>query len=184
LPDKEVDMQTAMAMQSKARGKGNILLVEREHALRIAVRHALTGEGYNVFEAEDGHQAFLLSENLAQPMHLLVADVILDRGLNGVELSRHLRVLRPGLRVLYLSGVPANPALRLELQARLDSYLSKPFTDECLIGKVKALMERDSAAGGQCRPIPRPEAEGKGTRIFPHGKAGRPDWKPVPGFAG
>src|SRR5690606_16273428 len=180
-------MRAAMAMQPKTRNEGNILLVEREPALRISIRHALIGEGYTVFEAEDGHQAFLLSENLIQPINLLVADVMLERGLNGVELSRHLRVLRPGLRVLYLSGVPANPSLRLELQARLDSYLPKPFTRAGRLGKVSRLMHRGPAASGQCRPAsrpePRPEAVAEGPRVFPHGKAGRPDWKAIPGFA-
>ncbi|HKP95982.1 MAG TPA: response regulator [Fibrobacteria bacterium] len=134
-----------MRIKEKFRGKGNILLVERDPELRAFIGLTLTREGYAVFETEDGYQAFLLSETLAQPLHLLLAEVLVGEGLSGVELARHLQVLRPGLSVLYLSTIPANPDLRRELQAMLDSYLSKPFTGEDLVAKVGILMEKSRA---------------------------------------
>ncbi len=131
------------------RSEGNILLVERDPALRAFVSRTLTEAGYVVFESEDGYQAFLLSESLTQPVHLLVAEVDLGIDPGGVELSRHLQVLRPGLRVLFLSTVPTNPDLRRELQAMLDSYLSKPFTAGDLLDKVRAQMEKCRANPGR-----------------------------------
>jgi DNA-binding response OmpR family regulator len=124
------------------RSQGNILLVERDPRLRAFVSRVLTEAGYVVFECEDGYQAFLLSESLTQPVHLLIAEVDLGTEPGGVELSRHLQVLRPGLRVLFLSTVPSNSDLRRELQAMLDSYLSKPFSAADLLDKVRAQMEK------------------------------------------
>ncbi|MEO6096822.1 MAG: hypothetical protein ABIW76_14545, partial [Fibrobacteria bacterium] len=77
-----------MGISTRYRGKGNILLVEREAELRAFINRVLTEAGYVVFECADGHQAFLLSEALTQPLHLLLAEVDLGIDLGGVELSR------------------------------------------------------------------------------------------------
>lgn len=120
--------------------KGNILVVEQNPAQRTLAAALLSAEGYWVAEAEDAWQAFSLCESLGRPLHLLAAEVGPGRDQGGVELYRHLHVLRPGLKVLYLSSVPAELSLRLELQAALDSYLSKPFTREALLDKVARLL--------------------------------------------
>lgn len=166
------------------RSKGNILLVERDPALRAAVSRALTEAGYVVFECADGYQAFLLSEALTQPLHLLIAEVDLGIDPGGVELSRHLQVLRPGLRVLFLSTVPTNPDLRRELQAMLDSYLSKPFTAADLLDKVRAQMEKSRANPGrkgnrmERRAAPMKAAREEGVGLP------QTDWLPEPEPAG
>lgn len=136
-----------MGGKSKYRGKGNILLVERDPILRESVSRTLTGEGYVVYACEDGFRAFVLCESLAQPLHLLLAEVLTGADMSGVEFSRNLKILRPGLRVLYLSAVPADPSLRMELQAALDSYLSKPFTARDLVGKVERLLAKNPVRG-------------------------------------
>lgn len=142
-----------MEMRTGARSKGNILLVDRDPEVRDQVTRVLLPEGYSVFPAEDGYRAFVLSESLDRPLHLLLAEVRVGADLSGVELARHLQVLRPGLLVLYLSTVPGNPELRRELQAALDTYLSKPFPGDALLAKVGRLMEKSRAAarGGKSR---------------------------------
>lgn len=148
-------------MTGSTKNKGNILLVEKDAGIRGFAASVLAGDGYGVFETEDAFQAFTLSESLTPPLHLLAAEVTAGSDLGGVELSRHLQVLRPGLKVLYLSSVPADPALREELQGALDSYLSKPFTRESLLAKVAKLL----AAGRE-----------DGKRLW---KKPRMDWRPA-----
>lgn len=122
--------------------KGNILVVERNPAQRTFAAALLAAEGYWVAEAEDAWQAFSLCESLGRPLHLLAAEVGPGRDQGGVELYRHLHVLRPELKALYLASVPADPSLRLELETALDSYLSKPFTREALLDKVERLLSK------------------------------------------
>jgi DNA-binding response OmpR family regulator len=136
-----------MEIPIKMRSQGNILLVDKDPEVRREVMRLLAPAGYCVFAAEDGYQAFLLSESLDQPLHLLLAEVRVGADLSGVELARHLQVLRPGLLVLYLSTIPGNPELRRELQAALDTYLSKPFSGEALLAKVGTQMEKSRAQG-------------------------------------
>ncbi len=143
--------------------KANILLVETDARLRDEVSEALTLEGYLVFAAADGHEAFILSEAIAHPIHLIITDVILDAHLNGVDLARHLHVFRPGLKVLYLSGVPADESIRLDLQAELDTYVSKPFQSQTLLEKTARLLGR--AGAGLIRP---------GINRFKHGIFSKP----------
>lgn len=162
---------------ARYRGKGNILLVEREAELRAFINRILTEAGYVVFECADGYQAFLLSEALTQPLHLLLAEVDLGIEPGGVELSRHLQVLRPGLRVLFLSTVPTNPALRRELQAMLDSYLSKPFSSLDLLGKVEAMMAKSRANPGRRNGMDQRIAVAA-PKQAPVGPA-RSDWRPA-----
>lgn len=123
------------------RAKGfNILVVGHNPVLRGFAAAALASAGYGIHEAEDSWQAFALCESLERPLHLLVAEVCPGRDMGGVELYRHLRVLRPALKALYLSQVPSDPALRMELQAALDSYLSIPYSREGLLAKVSRLL--------------------------------------------
>jgi CheY-like chemotaxis protein len=154
-------------MRAVTKSKGHILVVERNPAHRTFAAAVLVSAGYWVVEAEDPWQAFSLCESMERPLHLLAAEVSPGRDLGGVELFRHLSVLRPGLKVLYLSSVPADSALRVELQSALDSYLSKPFTREDLLAKVARLLS--------------PEHIGKG-RIWANGRADwRPTGEPAPG---
>jgi DNA-binding response OmpR family regulator len=166
-----------MASSTRYRGKGNILLVEREAELRAFINRVLTEAGYVVFECADGYQAFLLSEALKQPLHLLLAEVDLGIEPGGVELSRHLQVLRPGLRVLFLSAVPTHPGLRRELQAMLDSYLSKPFSSLDLLGKVEALMAKSRANPGRRDGMDQRAAPAAAKPVVE--RPVRADWRPA-----
>lgn len=125
---------------------GNILLVDTDPGVRETASRILTLRGYVVFEARDGHDAYRLSENLGHPLHLLVTDVILDVHLNGFDLVRHLQVARPGLPALYLASVPSEEAVRLDLELSLDAFLSKPFDETRLVGKVEALLRLERTA--------------------------------------
>jgi DNA-binding response OmpR family regulator len=133
----------------------NILLTDPDPRVRQAVSGVLTLHGHLVFEAADGHDAFLLSESLSRPLHLLITDVILDARLNGFDLARHMQVMRPGLPVLYLGSIPADEVARLDLESSLGNYLSKPFDARRLLAKVEA------AARGPKRPAAMAGATGR-----------------------
>jgi PAS domain S-box-containing protein len=109
-------------------GNSEIILVVEDdpHVQALTVR-MLERLGYRVHVAEDGPSALRVLEQHAQ-IDLLFTDIVLPNGMNGVELSKVVRGLRPELPVLYTSGYTENAVIH---HGRLDpgvQLLEKPFT--------------------------------------------------------
>jgi CheY-like chemotaxis protein len=118
-----------------SRGSETILLVEDETSLRAIAREILEEHGYRILEAERGDEALAVARRHAEPIHLLLTDVVMP-GMNGRALAEALVAERPSLRVLYMSGytddVIADRGV-LEPGTRL---LMKPFTAAALLRRV------------------------------------------------
>jgi CheY-like chemotaxis protein len=85
-------------------GKGEtILVVEDDRAVRRLVTGMLRSLGYETLEAEDAESGLAVLAD-APEIDLLFSDVVLSSGPNGPEMAREARELRPGLRVLFMSG--------------------------------------------------------------------------------
>ena len=84
-------------------GTETILLVEDDDGIRRLARLILDSLGYHLLEAADGQEALALAQQHTGGIDLLVTDVVMPR-LGGRELADRLRLLRPELKILYLSG--------------------------------------------------------------------------------
>lgn len=103
-----------------------VLLVEDNAELREFVTRALGIIGYDAIEASDGVGAMALLGGRPD-VALLITDVMLPGGVNGAELARRARALRPALKILLMSGYADNVVDADELD-RLDAtMLAKPF---------------------------------------------------------
>jgi two-component system cell cycle sensor histidine kinase/response regulator CckA len=125
-------------------GQERILLVEDEEGVRKFVRSMLEKNGYTVLEALDPDQALSLLAT-AERIDLLLTDVIMPR-MNGPELADRVCLLRPGLKVLFMSGYTDRT---IRLQDRLSDeaqFIQKPFTPRLLANKVREVLGK-SAAG-------------------------------------
>jgi DNA-binding response OmpR family regulator len=115
--------------------------VEDEANLRRLVRVFLQRQGYTVIEAEDGQAALEAAAHHVGTIHLLLTDVVMP-DMNGRELARKLSLLHPRTRVVYMSGYTENA---IHHNGALDTglnFLQKPFTEEALAEKVRAVLER------------------------------------------
>jgi two-component system cell cycle sensor histidine kinase/response regulator CckA len=122
-------------------GSETVLLVEDDPAVRSFARRCLLKLGYKVIEARTGAEALALVAD-GRPIDLLLTDVAMP-GLQGSELRRRLRELRPGLRTLFVSGFAQEKVLSDADDAdRADlAYLAKPYTLEALARAVRAVLE-------------------------------------------
>ena len=102
-----------------------ILVVDDETSVRRLLVRFLLGLGYETLEAENGNAALALAEQTPS-IDLLLTDVVLTGGINGMELFHRLRVYRPHLRVVFISGYTNRGALT-ELELMGLPQLSKPF---------------------------------------------------------
>jgi PAS domain S-box-containing protein len=120
------------------RGREHLLLVEDDDTLRSLVSRYLRQQGYTVHTARHAGDAVLAVEDPAVRIDLLVSDVILPT-MNGPTLFRRLSAIRPGLRVLFVSGYSDTEAL--ELARSSGELLAKPFSLEQLATKIREQLD-------------------------------------------
>jgi PAS domain S-box-containing protein len=121
------------------RGHERIVLCEDEAAVRDLVAAVLTRAGYSVVTAATPAQALLFVADEAAPPDLLLTDVVMP-DMSGPDLARRARFLRPGLRVLLMSGYSRESLDRETI--RLDAgFLAKPFTPAGLAGAVRDVLD-------------------------------------------
>jgi PAS domain S-box-containing protein len=122
------------------RGSETILLAEDEPGVRRLARVALERLGYRVLVAENGRDALEVAEAHGAPIDLLVTDVIMPE-LDGGQLARALVALRPGLKVLFVSGYVDDAIVRRGVQGAGVALLDKPFTANTLARRVRAVLD-------------------------------------------
>jgi two-component system, cell cycle sensor histidine kinase and response regulator CckA len=123
-------------------GGETILVVEDEAKVRAATREILRLAGYRVLEAGSGEEAMRASERYAGPIHLLLSDMVMS-GMSGPEVAQQLLGTRPAMKVLYMSGYPAEAIVHRGLEGLGQDFLQKPFTLEALTYKVREVLDAD-----------------------------------------
>jgi two-component system, cell cycle sensor histidine kinase and response regulator CckA len=123
-------------------GSETILLVEDDGGVRQATRKILVGLGYRLLEAAHPTDAIELVKVYVGPIDLLISDLIMP-GKSGRELAEVLKGLRPGLRVLHMSGYSDELAIQQGMLGRGTAFIQKPFANAALANKVRALLDSE-----------------------------------------
>ena len=113
-----------------------MLVVDDEPTVRILVTEVLEDLGYIAIEAADGHSGLKILESDVR-IDLLVSDVGLPNGMNGRQMADRGRVVRPELKVLFMTGYAENAVLG---NGSLDpgmQVMTKPFTVDALANRMK-----------------------------------------------
>lgn len=126
----------------RRQGHARILVVEDNPRMQKVTLAMLRNQGHGVAAAADAAEALRVLED-AGPFRLMITDVGLPGGMNGVELAARARTRQPELKILFMSGYTAPAMLNPEEDYEL---IAKPFGREELLAKVEALLEEP--AGG------------------------------------
>ncbi|MCS0504446.1 cell cycle histidine kinase CckA [Ancylobacter mangrovi] len=122
-------------------GRGTVLLVEDEEAVRAFAARALVSRGYQVLEAGSGLEALEVMEDHGGEVDLVLSDVVMPE-MDGPSLLKELRAANPDIKVIFMSGY-AEEAFAKNLPEGADfGFLPKPFTLKQLIEAVKKSMGR------------------------------------------
>jgi two-component system cell cycle sensor histidine kinase/response regulator CckA len=122
-------------------GGYTVLVVDDEEAVRRLACRMLTWTGYQALEARHGREALATIEEHVGPIHLVLTDIKMP-GMNGRELGRQVEDRWPGMPILYMSGF-ASEVFRGGLLEPSAPFLAKPFTQDDLASKVRALLGTD-----------------------------------------
>jgi two-component system cell cycle sensor histidine kinase/response regulator CckA len=121
-------------------GRGTVLLVEDEDAVRSFAARALGQRGYNVLQASTGVEALEVFNNFDGEVDLVVSDVVMPE-MDGPTLMKHLRADHPDLKIIFISGY-AEDSFRRNLSDNDDfMFLQKPFDLKELAAAVKAALQ-------------------------------------------
>src|SRR3954452_18423124 len=128
-----------------------ILLVEDDEDLREAMATALSADGHRVELAGDGRGAL---ERLAGDGHdVVLLDVALGPGPDGVEVCRRLRLADGDVYVMMLTARDAEADVVLALEAGADDYVTKPVGIAELRSRVRAALRRLTRAAAGAGPL-------------------------------
>jgi CheY-like chemotaxis protein len=120
-------------------GSETVLLVEDEESVRVLSRAILESYGYTVLEAGSGKEGLDVARQYPLPIHLVLTDVVMPK-MGGPDLASRLEALRPGVRVLYMSGYTDDAVFRHGLLETGRVFLQKPFTPRALARKVREAL--------------------------------------------
>jgi len=124
-----------------AKGHETILIVDDDDAVRQMVKTMLKLSGYTILEAADGQKAVETAEAHAAPIHLLITDIVMPH-VSGREVAETLAPLKPGMRVLFISGYTEDVVVRQGVELAAADFLYKPFSLTSLTGKVRQILDR------------------------------------------
>jgi CheY-like chemotaxis protein/nitrogen-specific signal transduction histidine kinase len=141
-----VSPESGVGNGARHRGSGEtVLVVDDEAVVRAIMTRALRDAGYRVREASDGASALALVRDQPSPIHALVTDLAMP-GMRGRELASALTEVMPGLPVLFVSGFAGDEVERRGLLEAGRPFLSKPFSPELLVERVREVLAGRTAA--------------------------------------
>ena len=123
------------------KGSETILLVEDDESLRELTTALLTNVGYKVLPANNGAAALAVAQQYPDKIHLLLTDVVMPE-MNGPDLAARLKIYRPDLNVLYMSGHAGRLLSQHGVLDAETAVLQKPFTKRDLLSYVGALLQK------------------------------------------
>jgi PAS domain S-box-containing protein len=132
-------MDEAQSAVPHAKPGETVLVVDDEPTVRMLVSEVLEDLGYIAIEAADGAAGLKVLQSDVR-IDLLVTDVGLPGGMNGRQVADGARAVRPGLKVLFITGYAENAVLSHGHLEPGMHVLTKPFTIDALTSRIRELI--------------------------------------------
>jgi len=124
------------------RGSETVLVVEDDPGVRELVTAMLASKGYTVLAAERPDDVESICQKHSGNIQLLLTDMILP-GASGREIAKRVGMLRPGIKVLYMSGYTDDALVRDHGLDESFAFLQKPFSQGSVAAKVREVLDSE-----------------------------------------
>lgn len=126
-----------------ARGRGEtILVIDDEAAILLLVKRICEGNGYLVLTAGNGIEALDIFAEKKDDIALVIMDMMMPK-MDSQEVLRRLQEIKPGLKVLLATGYGQSERAKAMITAGVAGIIPKPFNVQEILGRVRALLDRD-----------------------------------------
>jgi CheY-like chemotaxis protein len=125
---------------------GSVLVVDDEASIRDVAHRVLTCAGYQVITASNGQEALAVLADPEVPADLLLTDVVMP-GVSGEPFAARAQAIRPGIRVLYMSGYGREGPLTESWPDIETQVIAKPFSRAALLARVSEALAADAGIG-------------------------------------
>ncbi len=130
-------------------GDETILLVEDEPVLRGSLKTTLLRLGYRILEADTGAKALEVWRENRDEIRLLLTDLVMPDGIDGIVLARRLLQKNPDLKVVYMSGYSAELVGKELPLNEGANFLSKPFQVQKLSQTIRQSLDQPEGLNPQ-----------------------------------
>jgi CheY-like chemotaxis protein len=121
-------------------GTETVLIAEDAAGVRVVACEGLRKNGYEILEAESAAVALDIASAFSGTIHLLVTDIVMP-GKSGRQLAEELAVLRPHMKVLFVSGYTNDALIHHGMLGTGFNLLQKPFTPASLARRVREVLD-------------------------------------------
>ena len=140
IEDTLLNTGAASIRDSVPAGTERVLLVEDDPGIRLMISRHLTASGYQVLVASNGHEALSEIQKLTDPVQLLITDVVMPL-MGGWELANQVKILYPGLRILFMSGYTDSSIVNHGILEPGIMFIQKPFSMIDFLRKIRETLE-------------------------------------------
>jgi PAS domain S-box-containing protein len=130
----------ALASHLQSGSGETVVVIDDEQTLRMLISDVLTEAGYSVLQAGNGAEGLRHLQNVSQAS-LLITDVGLPGGMNGRQVADAARMLKPDLKVLFITGYAENAAVGNGFLEPGMEVMTKPFVVTDLAQKVRDILD-------------------------------------------
>ena len=125
------------------KGTGTILLVDDEEFIRITAKSMLESMGYEVLLAENGKEGVDLFEKEYKNIDLVILDMIMDPGIDGLETYRRIHAMLPSQKTIIASGFSENERVMKAQELGAGVYIRKPYSLEMLGTAIRSALQAE-----------------------------------------
>jgi CheY-like chemotaxis protein len=148
---KATDVGSGKQEAATPRGSETVLLAEDEDGIRRVSVRLLTELGYTVIPARNGGEAVELAARHDGTIDILLSDVVMPE-MNGLELWDRLRMDRPSIPALFMSGWASDAVVRHGILDGQVPFLQKPFSSQQLGLKIREILDARNGSSDASRP--------------------------------